>query len=131
MSCDYAVWNTSGRLDAEQAGKLHQRLCEGDTSGVVAHAGVGRFYAALIARYPELDDASEGAEAGEACPWSAAIDRSEGHVIVSCVWPRADEIGEFVRGLAAEHGLAFYDPQSELVLYPGEAPRRAPWWKFW
>ena len=132
MSCDYAVWHTSERLSTEQAGELHQRLCEGDTSGVVPHAGVAGFYAELTARHPELDDVPEDRlEDKDFCPWSAAMDRSEGHVIVCCVWPKADEVGELVRSLATKHGLAFYDPQSARVLYPGEAPRARPWWKLW
>ena len=132
MSCDYAVWHTKQRLSAEQAGELHQRLCEGDTSGVVAHAGIGRFHAELTALHPELDDCpEEKLDDKEFCPWSVAFDRSEGHVIVCCVWPRADAVGELVQRLAVKHGLAFYDPQSERISYPGDPVRAKPWWKFW
>lgn len=132
MSCDYAVWHTQERLDAQQAAKLHERLCDGDTSGVAPHPGIARFHAELTALHPELDDCPEDRlDDKEFCPWSAEMDRSEGHVILSCIWPRADAVGELVRRLATQHGLAFYDPQSEFIQYPGESPTRVPWWKFW
>ncbi len=132
MSCDYAVWHTQERLSAEQAGELHQRLCEGDTSGVVAHPGIARFHAELTALHPEIDDCpEEKLDDKEFCPWSVAFDRSAGHLIVSCVWSRADAVGELVQRLAAKHGLAFYDPQSERIRHPGEEARSKPWWKLW
>lgn len=117
--------HTQERLSAEQAGELHQHLCAGDTSGVAAHPGLARFHA-------ELDDCPEDKlDDEEFCPWSAAFDRSEWHVIMSCVWPRADAVGELVQRLAAKHGLAFYDPQSGRILQPGDSLRSKPWWKFW
>jgi hypothetical protein len=37
---------------------------------------------------------------------------------MSCVWPKATKVGRFVQNLARQHGLAIYDPQSDVVTYP-------------
>ncbi|KQV94567.1 hypothetical protein [Rhizobacter sp. Root1221] len=133
MSCDYSVWHTNTPLTSVEAGRLHARLCEGDTSGVAAHPGIAAFYAELTAKHPEIDDLPEDqVDDAELCPWSIAFDQSDGHIIMCCVWSKADYVGSLVSSLATKHGLAFYDPQSERVVYPGiaqEAPR--PWWKVW
>jgi hypothetical protein len=132
MSCDYSVWHTSARLSAVEAGKLHVSLCEGDTSGVLPHPGIDAFYKELTARHPEIDDVPEDqVDNTDLCPWSVAFDRSEGHIIMCCVWSKADYVGQLVSGLAAKHGLAFYDPQSEKVVYPGAPLESKPWWKLW
>jgi hypothetical protein len=91
------------------------------------------FYDELTAQHPEIDDIPEDQlEDKDLCPWSIAFDKSDGHIIMCCIWPKADYVGELVARLAAKHGLAFYDPQSERVVYPGaESLPPNPWWKFW
>ena len=132
MSCDYSVWNTRVRLSDQEAGELHARLCEGDTSGVAPHPGIEAFYQELMSLHPELDDVPDHqGEGASACPWSCAFDRSDGHITMCCVWSRADEVGGLVSRLAIKHGLAFYDPQSARITYPGAPTAVKPWWRFW
>ena len=132
MSCNYSVWHTSKRLTAAEAGELHIRLCEGDTSGVTSHSGIQAFYAELTAQHPEIDDVTEEQlEDKDLCPWSVAFDRSDGHLMMCCIWPKTDYVGQLVKPLAAKHGLAFYDPQAEWVVYPDGEASPKPWWKFW
>ncbi|HEU0187566.1 MAG TPA: hypothetical protein VFR06_06710 [Gallionellaceae bacterium] len=132
MSCDYAVWQTTSRLSNQQAGRLYQALCAGDTSGVTASPAIEAFYRELTRQHPEIDDVPEDKlEDHDLCPWSVAMDRSPGHVIMCCVWPKADEVGRLLRRLAAKHGLALYDPQSEQIIYPNEATPsliKRLWW---
>lgn len=132
MSCDYSVWHTPRRLSAVEAGRLHTRLCEGDTSDVLAHPGIESFYRELTALHPEIGDTpADQAHDADLCPWSVAFDRSDGHIILCCIWSKADYVGELVARLAARHGLAFYDPQSETITYPRESRTSRPWWRFW
>ena len=132
MSCDYSVWHTTSRLSSAEAGQLHVRLCEGDASGVAPHPAIDAFYKELTAQHPEIDDVPEDqADNTDLCPWSVAFDRSEGHITMCCAWSKADYVRDLVSRLAAKHGLAFYDPQSERVVYPGDPEPRKPWWKFW
>jgi hypothetical protein len=101
------------------------------TDGVQRHPAVDAFYAELTARYPEIDaTAKEDDDGAYHCPWSSAMKRSGGHVIMSCVWPRAEYMGTLIASLAAKHGLALYNPQTLQVKYP-EKPAASPWWKFW
>jgi hypothetical protein len=133
MSCDYAVWSPEPRLSNTQAGALYLQLCEGEgpPASLPFSPAIAEFYAELTAEHPEIDEVSEEQlEDKDLCPWSCAFDRADRYVIMNCIWPKADYVGKLVESLAAKHGLAFYDPQSERVKYPGAAPNK-PWWRLW
>jgi hypothetical protein len=122
MSYDLGVWYPREQLDWEEATEVYTRLCDGDTSGVVAHPAVDLFYAELTAKHPELAEVPAGKEGDhDDSPWSEKMDRSAGHVILSCAWPKASYVHELVKELARKHGLAVYDPQGEQVIYPDVA----------
>lgn len=119
MSCDHSVWFPHRHLSNEEAAALHAALCDGDASGVQAHPAVDAFYAELVALHPEIDGVPEDqVDDLDLCPWSCAFDRSEGHIILSCVWSRAERVSDLLRSLARKHGLALYDPQEEHVHHP-------------
>jgi hypothetical protein len=119
MSFDLAVWHPQKRVGDEEARELYLRLCDGDTSGVVAHPAVDAFYAELIAKHPEIDKIpEEKIDNHELCPWSCKLDHSPGHVILCCVWSKATYVSQFVESLARKHGLAMFDPQTDRVTYP-------------
>jgi hypothetical protein len=136
MSCDLGVWFPHNRLSNREANDLYGRLCDGDISGVQPNPAVDAFYAELTARHPEIESVpADRIDDHDYCPWSCAIDRSPGHVIMSCVWSKADDVTALVHDLALTHGLAVYDPQSDRITYPGD-PRPAsepkrPWWRIW
>jgi|SRR5262249_46156017 len=118
MSFDLCVWHPQNKIRNKEASELYLRLCEGDTSDVAPHPAIGAFYSELIARHPEIDGIPEDRIGDrDYCPWSCKLDYSAGHVIMSCVWSKAEYVHEFVQGLARKHGLALYDPQSEVVIY--------------
>jgi hypothetical protein len=125
MSCDFGVWFPHQRLDNREAHALYARLCEGDVSGVRPHSAVDAFYAELTVKHPEIDTIPEDRiDDHDYCPWSCALDYSSGHVIVSCVWSKADYVTRLIHELAAKHGLAVYDPQSDRITYPPGVPPR-------
>ena len=120
MSFDLAVWHTPARLTDAEAGALHAALCESRTDGVAPHPAVDAFYAELTARYPEIDTVPDDRiDDSDYCPWSCALDRSPGHVIMACVWSQAQAVGEFAWDLAGRHRLALFDPQQGRLHYPG------------
>jgi hypothetical protein len=136
MSCDFGVWFPHKRLSSKEAGELYLRLCEDDINGVQPHPAVEAFYNELTAKHPEIDTIPEDRiDDHDYCPWSCALDRSGRHVIMACVWSKADYVTGFVHDLARKHGLAVYDPQSERITYPDGSPAaadgRRPWWRFW
>jgi hypothetical protein len=135
MSCDFAVWHADGRLTATEAGEGYERLCHGDRSGLAERPSLEAFYRELTALHPEVDDVPDDRVDDDAyCPGSIAMDRSPGHLIVSCVWPRADYVRELLERLARKHRLALYDPRTGTIVHPddshGPAARR-PWWRLW
>lgn len=133
MSCDYAVWFPHKHLSDAEAGAMYLALCDGDTSGVLAHPSVDAFYDELVAKHPEIDDIPDDqVDDHDLCPWSVAFDRSGGHLIMCCVWSKANDVDALLKPLARKHGLALYDPQSERVHYPdGSTGGAKPWWKLW
>ena len=119
MSFDLAVWYPDKRLSDEEASERYHRLCDSDTTGVVDHPSVEAFYRELTATHPEIDDVPEDKIGDhEYSPWSVAMDRSDGHVLMCCVWSQAEYVGDIVGRLAAKHSLAVYDPQEETITYP-------------
>jgi hypothetical protein len=119
MSFDLGVWYPHKRIRNKEAGKLYARLCDSDPSGLVAHPAIDEFYAELTAKHPEIDTIpEEKIDDHDYCPWSCALDHSPSHVILSCVWPKATYVHQLVQDLAHKHGLAVYDPQSDVVTYP-------------
>jgi len=128
MSCDLGVWYPDKRLTHEEAGARYSRLCDGQVEGeVLDHPSVAAFYAELTGQHPEIDDISEDRiDDTEYCPWSVAMDRSDGHVIMACVWSRAEYVGQLVRHLARKHGLAIFDPQQGRVSYPDSSDEPEP-----
>jgi len=134
LSCDLGVWFPNRRLSHREASQLYARLCENDVSGVQPHPAVDAFYAELIAKHPEIDAVPDDRIGDhDFSPWSCALDRSPGHVIMPCVWSRADYVTGLVHELARKHGLAVYDPQSDRITYPGSAlagaVSRRRWWR--
>lgn len=127
VSFDLAVWfEAASSLTPEAAEEKYARLCDEDLAGVVPSDRVSAFYRALTATYPEIDTVPD--EDIDAGPWTAALDVSPGHVIMSITWSRAEEVGSAVRKLAREHGLVCFDPQDRVVHAPGaESPRRLHW----
>ena len=140
MSYDLGVWYPHERLSDADAGKLYVGLCEGTVEHPRAHPAVNAFYQELTAQHPEIDTVPDDRiDDHDYCPWSCALDRSPGHVIMPCVWSKAEYVEGFVRALARKHGLAVFDPQSGKISYPDSSGTNAnatqaghrPWWRFW
>ena len=136
MSFDLGIWYPHTNLSNKQAGELYANLCESEFTELAPHASVDAFYEELTSKHPEIDTVPDDKiDDHDLCPWSCALDRSPAHVIMPCVWSKAEYVHSFVHSLAAKHGLAVYDPQSELITYPPGhqflTKQRKPWWQLW
>ena len=117
MSCDFAVWYPDRHLTDEQAGVVYHLLCEGESDGVAPHPAIDAFDQEITARHPEIDDVpEEQLDNTELCPWSIAFDRAPGHLMMCCVWSKADYVERLVKELACKHGLAVFGPRRERLL---------------
>jgi hypothetical protein len=131
MSYDLGVWFLHKPMTNDEATKLYVGLCKREVEDVAPHPSVEAFYRELTAKHPEIDTIPEDRlDDHDYCPWSCALDHSAGHVIISCVWSKAEYVNKFVKELARKHGLAVYDPQSSKLISPN-GPADKPWWKFW
>ncbi len=119
MSYDIAVWHQPTKISNAQAVKTYISLCEEDLSGVSPHPSIDAFYNELTAKHPEIDDVPEtDIDNHDLCPWSIAFDRSPSHLIMRCIWPKAEYVAGLVFELAEKHNLAVFDPASETINYP-------------
>ncbi|MEJ8302291.1 hypothetical protein [Saccharibacillus sacchari] len=120
MSFDLAVWYPSKQLTDKEAGDLYLQLCEGIVDDVMPHEAINNFYLEITSLHPEIDDVPEH-EIGnfDVSPWSVAFDRSPGHLIMCCVWSKAEYVEELVIKTALKHSLAIYNPQTSQYLLPG------------
>jgi len=101
MSFDLAVWHTQNRLSDAEASALYVDLCDSRVDGVTPHPSVDVFYAELTAKHPEIDTVPDDRiDDHDYCPWSCALDRSPGHLIMSCVWSKAEYVESLVHELA-------------------------------
>ncbi len=113
---------------------VYSELCDGDTSGVTDNPSIAAFYAELTSKHPEIDDIpEEQIDNTDLCPWSIAFDKSSGHLLVCCVWEKADYVYELLAGLSVKHNLAIYSPQAEIISYPdgSDGGNKKVWWKLW
>ncbi|MET8149804.1 hypothetical protein ACIBSW_23050 [Actinoplanes sp. NPDC049668] len=114
MSFDLFIWHESQPITAAEARAKLERWDKGSDGVFDAHPAVGRFYDALLDRFPPLESFSD-ADIDRLGVWSVTPERSQAIVAVSCVWSRADEVGEAVQALATEHGLVCYEPGDHLL----------------
>jgi hypothetical protein len=119
MSFDLGVWYSNHPLTNKQACEIYLRLCEDGPYLEGDSPAVASFYEELTAHWPEIDTIPEDKIGDfDFCPWSCALDHGGMSVVMSCVWPQAESVGEFVERLAIKHGLLLYDPQADQVTLP-------------
>jgi len=132
VSCDFGIWHTDKPITPREAQRLYERLCEGEGSVVEPHVAVDALYQELTASHPEIDDVpEERLDDHELCPWSCAMDRTPGSLVICSVWSRADQTKALLLDLVTKHGLTLYDPQAGVVHQPPGLAKRRPWWKLW
>jgi hypothetical protein len=120
MSFDLSVWSGNSRIASSRAGQIHERLCRGERpTELQADPNIARFYRELTSRWPEIDGIpDQQVDDTNVCPWSSALDHSDAHVLISCVWSAAEQVYSFVQQMAQKHRLVLYDPQSDEVHAP-------------
>ena len=112
MSFDLGVFYTTRVHTDGEAVRRYVAYCEEEDLGpyIEPSPSVAAFLVELTAEWPQIDEWPE--ETIDDCPWSAAFDVSEGHVLMPMVWSAADVVPPRIIALAAKHGLVCVDPQS-------------------
>jgi hypothetical protein len=112
MSYDIAVWQGERPLDDDTALDMWVELAERYLEGVEEPPTpeIARFVEALLARWPDLDESSDG-------PWASSRtgDASGPVLCVNIVPDRQDETSVYVAELARQHGLICFDPQQDRL----------------
>ncbi len=130
---DLGVFYTEHPQSDSMAMDRYIAFCEQNdlTTYIEPNLKVKNFVQDLTKTYPQLNDWPE--DDIDNCPWSNDFDISEGHVIISMSFSRAEEISNLIIQLATKYGLVGIDPQSGAIF---TAPAnlyisKKPWWKFW
>ena len=127
MSFDLGIWDKQIGTTAD----VYLKLCEGEFTPEGTSQALLDFYLELTRRWPEMDSIPEERIGDfDYCPWSTGpLERSGMHIIINCVWPKAQDVGEYVSALAYKHGLVLYDPQEDAIKLP-RTYRKRSWWPF-
>lgn len=108
----------------KQAAETYVALCDQWPFLEGENAAIRAFYDELTTRWPELDTVPVAKiDDHDYCPWSCAISHSGMAVVTSCVWSMADKVASYIRELASEHKLIFFDPQTDRVYLPEHLQR--------
>jgi hypothetical protein len=113
VSFDLGVWSEEVRPSRVAAAETLRRLCAGESAAVAPATAVRDFHAALVAEFPEAEDAED-----ESSPWSAGLDVGDGFVLIPMGWGRAAKVAPRVIELAGRHGLICFDPHAGVVHVP-------------
>ena len=73
MSYDLYLWASPGPVTAVRAGEIYHQLADGDQTGTTADVRLLEFTAALVMRYPRLEDLSDL----DASPWNMSPDATD------------------------------------------------------
>lgn len=115
MTYVLAVWDGEMPADNERAAKDYERLIEQTEDREIPPAPKIRRYAeALLGQWPDITE-----EGGEDSPWSDGplMNDATGPLLVFGLGTSfGEEPFAYCRDLAREHGLVFFDPESEELL---------------
>jgi hypothetical protein len=119
MSYELAVWYPDHFLSDNEALERYYELRDEDISKLEPNPSIEAFSLELSSIHPEIDDISDDQIGNfDLSPWSVGHDRSDCHIIMSCVWSHANYVHDLVLKLAEKHGLVVFDPQLVKVHYP-------------
>lgn len=133
MSHDLGFFSVKQGATTAEVRAAYLSSCEGVDPLWSSSEALKSFISALENQYPCIETISE--DKVDNSPWSCGFDRGNGHIIVSMVFSRAPEVGNFIWGLLERHELIVFDPQADKAyLGNNELPenRKAKkCWQFW
>lgn len=125
MSFDLAVWRSERPLGGNEAQQIYTKLCEEWPYLEGTDPNVDSFYRELTEIWPEIDTIPEEKIGDfDFCPWSCAINHSGMAIVMSCVWPKAEEVARRFIELAEKHDLVLFDPQTNIVVLPSSLQKK-------
>lgn len=128
MSFDLLVWKAPvPRWASEVYDLLESFYEERDLAVFAPDPALPRFRAALLAKYPALEDLPDEVlnDGGVHSPWAMTPTESDRLIEIFCVWGAPDAALERIVELAREHDLVLFDPQGPDVHSPAGI-RRSP-----
>lgn len=133
MSHDLGFFSIKQGASTSEIRDAYLSSCEGNTPQWPSSSALQSFVSALENKYPCIDSLSD--DEIDDSPWSCDFDKGEGHIIVSMVFSRASEVGNFIWELLEQYELIVFDPQADKA-YIGnnelpESQKMKKWWKFW
>lgn len=116
MSFDLGVFYTDRPHSDDDAGERYVAYCGGGDlkPWIEPSPRVAAFLKELAEQYPHIAEVPEQSVDGS--PWAAALDESEGHILMPMVFSWAERMYPIIVGLAEKHGLVCFDPQEGKIV---------------
>ncbi len=115
MSFDLVVWYEPWPVTGDEARHKLDVAYAGDDTGFLPHPGLRRFRAALLERYPALEDLDPDIDAGV---WSVTSDDSDRYISLCMSYSAPDDVITTILDLAAANNLICLDPQDNTIYLP-------------
>lgn len=133
MSHDLGFFACTQGATTEKIRSVYLSSCEGNNIVWPSDKNFTNFAQELEYKYPQISSYSDNDV--DDCPWSCDFDIGKGHLIVSMVYSRSQEIGNYIWELLQKNQVIVFDPQIDKA-YLGnielpESTRRKKWWKLW
>jgi hypothetical protein len=111
MSYDLGFFSIKQGTTTAQVRAAYLSSREGTALSWPSSKALKSFIFVLENKYPRIDTLTD--DEVDDSPWSCCFDKGEGHIIVSIVYSRASEVGDFIWGLLEQYQLIVFDPQAD------------------
>ncbi|WP_447895380.1 hypothetical protein [Vreelandella sp. GE22] len=115
MSHDLGFFSVKQGATTAEVRAAYLNSCERVDPSWPSSEALKSFISTLEGQYPCIDKLSD--DEVDNSPWSCGFDKSDGHIIVSMVFSRASEVGNFIWALLERHELIVFDPQADKAYF--------------
>ena len=131
MTHTFAIWHSGRPLSNSEAAKVCKKICDGEPAGLLPHAEIEAFYAALTAQHPEIKNIDPDLfDPCERYPWCAVFEKTNCHIVLICTASKSSYILRLLLNISSRHGLSVFDQKANQLFSSGAAVKN-PWWRFW
>lgn len=133
MSHDLGFFTYKKGAATEEIRKAYLSSCEGSKVEWPVDSNFNNFVLALENQYPQISSYPD--DEVDNCPWASDFDKGKGHLIVSMVFSRSQEVGNFIWEILQKYKVIVYDPQLDKAFLGNnelpETTKSRKWWQFW
>lgn len=117
MSYEVCVWNNHQGLESKPAHLVYESILDSSfEDDYYSRAKIYQFVQRITAVFPQNDDIEDDFITPV---WADEFVIGDSYVLMTCLYQNLNEVLEEVRNASRLAGLAFYDPQTDLLINSG------------